>query len=752
LSGVAAYSSFTANDATITQSGIVMTGSTANLSVGMSVSGTGVKEGAVITKIIDENTFMISGNSSAAVVLQRAGSSTLTFSKTPTLVLTGSTAAVAFNPIGSAEIVLKGGNLVLDSKGATLAGIGPVFDNKVTVNQASTIQSVINAARTVLGSGTNGITINSVELSSTRAADDDVVTVASTADLRVGQIVSGTGIAAGTTILSIDSATQLTLSNNATEAGTDELKYGGILTLDAIAGGRPATDPGANLVIAGNIVGDETTALVVRSTQKNGGTTITAANATIEGVAQETGFASQSGVVTLIGNNTGFLGTLRFEPGSNLRVEGVNALSNKTFTMAGGTLQLLDDGDGTGSKQTPSFAFNHNITVTGNSTLAVGRTATSQAPYFTQAANKTAQISTLNIGRNTLTVTNNNNYGLVVSGTTTLTGASTFTVSAASSSNMVPGLHLSGQVTGNNSLLKNGGGTLLLSNETNNFGGPVSFSVFGSNTFGSSTTLTTESVNKLVVGQRLTDSTLWTGTRTIVGINVQNFAATRSSAGNVLTLGVDLSNLFTTGMAVSGAGIASGTIVTAVNNNLTTASSGAANQQFFTVADGTAFRLGEVIFGTGIPGGTYVSDINGNMIKLSQSPTQANPDLVRRQVTLSSSIGEAATNLVLSQINLNNPVTSAGTSTLNTNSMINISGGVLAFTSDEALGHASNQILLNTNSATAGARADGTFSTSRTFFLNQTNNSLEITQGSSTNPLTPNVFTINSAFQYPNAN
>ncbi|HBJ86830.1 MAG TPA: hypothetical protein DDZ88_23830, partial [Verrucomicrobiales bacterium] len=574
------------------------TGSTAGLSLGMTVSGAGIPNGAVVIAM-DGFGFTISGNASTV-----AANTSLTFSKNPTLVLTGSTAAGAFNPIGSAEIVLAGGNLVLDSKGATFAGIGPSFDNKVTVTENAVIQSVVNAALTTLGSSSNGIDI---------AANK-------------------------------------------------------VLVLDAIAGGRPVADPGANLVIAGNITGDATTELIIRSTQKNAGTTITALIAQEQSLLQQVGFASQSGVVTLTGNNAGFLGTLSFEAGSNLRVEGVAALSNKTFTMQGGTLQLLDDGDGTGSN-TETFNFNHNITVTGNSTLAVGRTATSQAPYFTQAANKTAQINDLTIGRNTLTVTNNNNYGLMVGGTTTLTGAPIFTVSAASTSNQQPGLHLSGQVTGNNSILKNGAGTLMLSNASNDFGGAMSFTAFGAGTL-----LTTENQG-LVVGQRLTGSNIAGGT-IINAVGVQNIAATGAAGAT------------------------------------------------FTVPNGGVFRVGDYVTGAGVPAGTTVTNITDNVITLSQSVSTANPTLVLTQITLNTAVTGAV-------------------STVNTTAMINVSAGVLAFTDDAALGHASNQVLVNTNSATVGLRVDGTTSSTRTFFLNQANNSLEVTG--------VNTFTMNSAFNIPDA-
>jgi hypothetical protein len=118
--------------------------------------------------------------------------------------------------------------------------------------------------------------------------------------------------------------------------------------------------------------------------------------------------------------------------------------------------------------------------------------------------------------------------------------------------------------------------------------------------------------------------------------------------------------------------------------------------------------------------------------------------LVRRQLTLDTAVTVADPTLVLSQLLLNqNVATSGTTSTVNANSMINVSAGVLSFTNDGALGDATNQILSNTNSATVGLRADGTFSTSRTFIMNQSNNSFEVTAG--------NTLTMNSAFSFANS-
>lgn len=63
--------------------------------------------------------------------------------------------------------------------------------------------------------------VMSISSSGTRSSGSAIVTsVPSTTNFRVGYYVYGTGIATGTTILTIDSSTQITMSGNASSSGT----------------------------------------------------------------------------------------------------------------------------------------------------------------------------------------------------------------------------------------------------------------------------------------------------------------------------------------------------------------------------------------------------------------------------------------------------------------------------------------------------------------------------------------------------
>jgi hypothetical protein len=426
------------------------------------------------------------------------------------LVLVGSTAASAKSSIGKAEIKLDGGGLILDSKGATTAGVGPSYNNSITVMQNAVVQSVVNAA-TVSLAGT--------KLGFTTSTGSNSLILGNTEGLQVGQTVTGYGIAPGTTISSISGPNSLTLSANATASGASSLSFGNTivissnrtLTLDAIAGGRGTA--GATLAVAGNVTGDATTTLSLSSSLMNSSAAFPATlasvnissgnpevvvsstvglirgaivsgtgippNTTIQSIdsftntitlsndptesaivtltlaapASLVSFNSPGGTVILRGDNTAFLGGIVLQDSRvNLQAEGVDSFSNKSVTLNGGnTLTLLSDGDGTGQRQSLLFNSDVNLdlgpTATFSTTMTVGRVGTYFAPFFAQAANKTVRMDQLTIGKGTLTVANNNGYGLEFGGGISLVGAPTFSVASQTNSNVVAGLTLSGVVS-----------------------------------------------------------------------------------------------------------------------------------------------------------------------------------------------------------------------------------------------------------------------------------------------------------------
>lgn len=66
--------------------------------------------------------------------------------------------------------------------------------------------------------------VMTIQTSGTRISGNPAITsISSTANMRVGYFVFGTGIASGTTILSVNSGSQITLSGNASSSGTSTI-------------------------------------------------------------------------------------------------------------------------------------------------------------------------------------------------------------------------------------------------------------------------------------------------------------------------------------------------------------------------------------------------------------------------------------------------------------------------------------------------------------------------------------------------
>lgn len=236
-------------------------------------------------------------------------------------------------------------------------------------------------------------------------------------------------------------------------AGTPiNIASGKTLTLDAIAGGNPVASLGAVLNIAGNLTGGGNITL---ASTKVGTLTITPVN----------------GVFTLTGNNTGYSGVIAIPAGLSLNVNNVQAATNVALA---GTWNLFNDGNGTAAPET--IAYDTDATLTGASTIVVNRLGTTFAPLFTTPTNKSIRIGDLTTGGFGLTVTNTNGYGLLVDGTTTLSGAESFTVAngTVATTGIAQGLTLGGKVTGGTTgITKAGAGTMVLTNNTNDFTGNI---------------------------------------------------------------------------------------------------------------------------------------------------------------------------------------------------------------------------------------------------------------------------------------
>ena len=165
------------------------------------------------------------------------------------------TNTLRFNEAGAKTLTLTGISMI--------AGDGILVTPAVGANETTITSGTIAVANLTKSGGTTGafagdlvlhqnnpggaLTISSVianAVPATRTGSflttQKVITgLSSTTDLVVGMSVAGTGIAASSTIASVDSATQITLNNNTTAAGTAVS-----LTFGAIAEGVTKVGPG----------------------------------------------------------------------------------------------------------------------------------------------------------------------------------------------------------------------------------------------------------------------------------------------------------------------------------------------------------------------------------------------------------------------------------------------------------------------------------------------------------------------------
>jgi autotransporter-associated beta strand protein len=241
-------------------------------------------------------------------------------------------------PLGAAHGV---GGLVLN--GGTLRYTGGSVST--TRNFALTASSTLDASGTAaLNFSQTGIVSPDQTLTGNFATTQKVVTgLSSTANLAVGMRVTGTNIAGSSTIQSIDSATQITLSNNTTGAGSGtSLGFGYVARTLTLTG----TNTDANTI--SGILQDSS-----------------AAGAGVLGLTKSgIGQWVLSGANTYTGATTVNRGTLLLD------MTGSGALAaTSTLTLGGGNFQVK--GNGTASSVTAQTLGALTLTAATNSTITL---------------------------------------------------------------------------------------------------------------------------------------------------------------------------------------------------------------------------------------------------------------------------------------------------------------------------------------------------------------------------------------------
>ena len=185
---------------------IVTVASTANLRVGMTVTGSGITGSATIVEILDGTRYLLStniGNSTSAVNFVNS----LTLSAT---IAAGSTQVTTATTSGLVAGMLVSGTGI--PAGATIASITDA--TRYELSAAATSTGTFNLNH-----------IFGTRISSVLTSGSTTVTIASTSGLVVGMPVSGTNIPTGATIASITNATSYVLSVAATGTTTTTLTY-----------------------------------------------------------------------------------------------------------------------------------------------------------------------------------------------------------------------------------------------------------------------------------------------------------------------------------------------------------------------------------------------------------------------------------------------------------------------------------------------------------------------------------------------
>jgi len=633
----------------------------------------------------------------------------------------------------------------------------------------------------------------------TQNTGSPVVTMATTVGIAPGMTITGTGIPAGTFVSSVDSATQLTLSQAATTtvAGTAAYTLGmtnmivnsvianngsgnsvqlvksgsGVLNLSAAN-----TYTGGTIVDQGtlNLVGDSGTVVIPA-----GGLTVTGAAVvmnTNQGQIDPSNTVTLNGssTVTLVGNNTlnsivfnnnGGTGNPTFNVGGILTLTNsapVTVTTNNAATLpliSGGTIDL-----GSGVK-----------------TFAIGAPTLFGDEYhdFRSAL----EISSAIIG--TASIVKGSGL-LELSGQSTFTGGITATsggiVLGASSTTTFPNGLISGPL-GLGTLSMSAGTTLLVDDSSRAVANPISWT--GSNPILSNTGTSTDT---MTLNGALTFSTLAT-TGLVVDVDTPYLNVVLggpiTGIGSVTSVG---SGSGANTITKTGLGNITGLNLTGIGSSVPITLQTLTNNSFSLLHDGDAtsgaetINLGNVTWnpvnnilnlsigraGTGVyyptpayktinlAGFTSTNLPNGLILTNNNAYGLVIPDAITLAAGNSWSVSAANTSLQPAGLTLTgklsgvNGLTKVGNGTLKlgntTNDFtgtIDITNGTVEGNDDLVFGNAANVIQIGSNSLAEGLRISGNVTTSRVINLNAASSGIDVTG--------TNTLTLNSAFTFATA-
>jgi len=227
----------------------------------------------------------------------------------------GTASSIGKSTSATAGLVLGGGTLQYAPINAV--GGGATATDRNFALTASTTLDASGTGALVFNSPTGNIVSPDITtgLGGTWATTQKVVTgLSSTANLAIGMRVSGTGIAAGSTIASIDSATQITLSTNTTSVGSADIAFGYTARTLTLAGTNTGNNTLAGILQNSSAAGAQALSLTKSGAGTwvlSGANTYTGATTVSNGTllvngnqSAATGAVSVAGSATLGGSGT----------------------------------------------------------------------------------------------------------------------------------------------------------------------------------------------------------------------------------------------------------------------------------------------------------------------------------------------------------------------------------------------------------------------------------------------------------------
>ncbi len=564
--------------------------STFGLSIGQTVTGTGIPTGTTISEF---------GSSTALTGTLAVGSAVVTGLSSTDGLSVGEAVTGPGVPFGTTISSIDSGTQVTLSAAATSVGSQILtFLPYVVLSQAAT-QSGAETVTFGIASGgapfsysydssfspTNLISqyFNSNTQTGTLTTGSTAVTgLSSTSGLTAGEGVQGTGIQSGTTISQINSGTSLagTLTSGSTSVA-------GLSSTTGLAVGQEVTGTGIP-----------------------GGTTITAINSTTTSITGN--LTSGSPIVTGLSSTTG-LG-----PGEPVTASGIPTGTTISQVNSGATLTgTLTSGSTavTGLSSTSGLTAGQSITGTG---IQPGTT-------ISQVSSSVTETGTLTSGStivNGLPITNGLLVGQKVTGTGIPSGT-TISHSSATAS-----LTESGAIT-------NGSATVTGLSST--AGLAVGQAVTGTGITADTSILSIDSSSQVTLNQNATA----TGSETLTFL--PELIITGSLTGGLATVGMTSTTGLAVGQAVVGAGLPAGSTISQINSATTLTGTLTSGQFTVGVSSTTGLVLGQFVQGTGIPAAATISQISSSTTNLTGTLTKNSAVVTGLSSTSALAVGEVVT-------------------------------------------------------------------------------------------------------------